>query len=280
MRTFDWSMLRGNPTAMVGFALVALDAAMAAFGAFVAPFPPTQMHLDTTYSAPTFVHLAGTDQFGRDVFSRILVGARVSMVISIVAVSIALASGLTLALLTGFLGGRVDLFITRVIDIFLAIPGLLIALGILAATGPSGPAVALAIAIAYVPTTVRVLRTAVVSARSQPYVEASIGMGASIPRVVWEDVVPTIIPIFVVHGTALFAFAIIDEAALGFLGLGVQPPNPSWGSLLVEGRNFMYQAPWIAIGGGLAVLIAVFGFNLLGDGLRDVFDPRAWHRKV
>jgi peptide/nickel transport system permease protein len=280
MQRLEWSVLRGNPLAMAGLVLVALDAAMAIFGSVVAPYPPTQMHLGSTFAPPAIEHLAGTDQFGRDVFSRILVGARVSMLISVFAVTGAVVIGLTLALVTGFLGGIVDLVVTRLIDVFLAIPGLLIALGILAITGPSGPTVALAIAIAYAPTTARVFRTAVVSARSQPYVEASLGTGASTARVLRDDVIPTIIPVFVVHGTALFAFAILDEAALGFLGLGIQPPNPSWGSLLVEGRNFLFQAPWIAVTGGFAVLIAVFGFNLLGDGLRDVFDPRSWHRKV
>lgn len=280
MQRFEWSVLRNNPAALAGLILIAFDAAMAVFGGFVAPYHPTEMSLGSTFAPPNLAHLAGTDQFGRDVFSRILVGARASMVISVVAVSGALAVGLAIALVTGFLGGIVDLVATRLIDIFLAIPGLLIALGILAITGPSGPTVALAIAIAYVPATARVFRTAVVGARSQPYVEASLGMGASTARVLWDDVIPTIIPVFVVHGTALFAFAILDEAALGFLGLGVQPPNPSWGSLLVEGRNWLYQAPWIAVSGGLAVLIAVFGFNLLGDGLRDVFDPRAWLRKA
>lgn len=276
MQRLGWRELRRSPAGIVGLAFVSVVVLIALFGSAIAPYPPDQMHLAIADAPPQLGHLFGTDQFGRDVFSRVLIGTRTSLVISASAVAGAMVAGVLLALIAGFFGGVIDLLLTRFVDVFLAIPALLIALGILAITGPSGPAVSLALAIAYTPTTARVLRSAVVSARAQPYVEASAGMGASAASVLATDVVPTILPTVVVQASAALAWGILDEANLGFLGLGVQPPNPSWGSILTEGREYFFQAPWVPVGAGLAVVIAVFGFNLLGDGLRDVFDPRAW----
>jgi ABC-type dipeptide/oligopeptide/nickel transport system permease subunit len=187
--------------------------------------------------------------------------------------------GGTVAVVVGYVGGSLDLVFTRVIDMLLAVPALVIALGIVAIIGPSGTSVAIALAAAFSPTFARVIRSAVVSTRHQPYVEASRGLGASTPSVLRKDVLPNILPVVTVQATSALAWGILDEANLGFLGLGVQPPNPSWGSILIEGRQYFYQAPWMPIGAGIAVLIAVLGFNLLGDGLRDVLDPRAWRRR-
>jgi peptide/nickel transport system permease protein len=159
------------------------------------------------------------------------------------------------------------------------VPALLMALGIVAVIGPSGKSVAIALAAAYSPTFARVIRSSVVATRHQPYVEASQGLGASPTAVVRKDILPNVLPIITVQATSALAWGILDEANLGFLGLGVQPPTPSWGSILIEGRVYFFQAPWIPVGAGIAVLIAVFGFNLLGDGLRDVLDPRAWRRE-
>jgi peptide/nickel transport system permease protein len=163
----------------------------------------------------------------------------------------------------------------RISDVFLAIPTLLMALGVVALIGPSGPAVAVALSVAYSPTFARVLRGAVLNIRSSSYIEASHVIGASSLRVIISDVLPNVVPILVVQVTTALAWGILAEANIGFLGLGVQPPNPSWGSMLIEGRTYFYYAPWIPLFAGAAVLIAVLGFNLLGDGLRDLLDPRA-----
>jgi peptide/nickel transport system permease protein len=203
----------------------------------------------------------------------------VSLAISAVAVLGGLVVGGTAALLVGYVGGAIDAVFTRVIDMLLAIPALVLALGIVAIIGPSGSSVAIALAAAYSPTFARVIRSSVVSTRHQPYVEASRGLGASTVSVVRKDVLPNILPVVTVQATSALAWGILDEANLGFLGLGVQPPTASWGSILIEGRQYFFQAPWLPIGAGIAVVIAVLGFNLLGDGLRDLLDPRAWRRE-
>jgi peptide/nickel transport system permease protein len=280
MRSLDWRGLLRNGNGTAGLIFVSAVVIMAVLAGILSPYPPTQMSLNVTFVHPEWGHLLGTDEFGRDVLSRVIDGSRASLAISISAVAIGMALGGFLALLSGYMGGVVDLFFTRIVDIFMAIPALLVALGILALVGPSGPSVALALAIAYAPTFARVIRSAVSSARVLPYVEASVGMGASTVRVILGDVVPNILPIVIVQATSAIAWGILDEANLGFLGVGVQPPNASWGSLLIEGRQYFFQAPWLPIGAGIAVLIAVFGFNLLGDGLRDVLDPRAWQREI
>jgi peptide/nickel transport system permease protein len=220
-------------------------------------------------------HLAGTDELGRDIFSRIMVGARVSLEISAAATLGALLAGSTVGFLAGYFGGLLDLVLSRVNDMLLAIPAIAIALGIVAILGPSGTSVAIALASAYTPTFARVIRSNVVAARDRPYVEASRGLGVSTLEVLRKDVLPNVAPIIAVQVTTTLAWGIIDEAALGFLGLGVQPPQPSWGSLLTEGREYLYQVPWLPISAGAAVVVAVLGFNLFGDGLRDIFDPRA-----
>jgi len=267
-----------NPLALAGAILVAIVVSVALIGYVWTPYPPNEIDLDERFSPPSWAHIMGTDQFGRDVLSRVMAGAHISLAIAAAAVLGGLGIGGTLAVLVGYVGGVIDVIFTRVVDILLAIPTLVLALGIVAILGPSGRSVAISLAIAYSPTFSRVIRSAVVGTRHQPYVEASQGLGASAVLVVRKDIMPNIMPVVMVQATAALAWAILDEANLGFLGLGVQPPTSSWGSTLIEGREYFYQAPWIAIGAGIAVVIAVLGFNLLGDGLRDVLDPRAWRR--
>ncbi|HEV8482958.1 MAG TPA: ABC transporter permease [Blastocatellia bacterium] len=280
IRSLDWRSLVRNGNGTAGLIFVAGVVLTAVLAGAIAPYPPTMMNLESTFAGPEFGHILGSDEFGRDVLSRVIDGARASLAIGVSAVVIGMVLGGLPALFAGYLGGVVDLIFTRIVDIFMAIPALLVALGILALVGPSGPTVALAIAIAYAPTFARVIRSAVSSARVQAYVEASVGMGASTFRVLMTEILPNVLPIVIVQATSAIAWAILDEANLGFLGVGVQPPNASWGSLLIEGRQYFFQAPWLPIGAGLAVLIAVLGFNLLGDALRDVLDPRAWQREI
>jgi peptide/nickel transport system permease protein len=272
------SAIAGNGLALAGAILVAFVVLVAIVGMFWTPYPPEQMNLIARFQPPSWQHWMGTDEFGRDILSRVMAGASVSLAIAATAVAGALVMGGTVAVVVGYVGGYLDLVFTRVIDMLLAIPALVIALGIVAIIGPSGTSVAIALAAAFSPTFARVIRSSVVSTRHQPYVEASRGLGASTRSVLRKDVLPNILPVVTVQATSALAWGILDEANLGFLGLGVQPPNPSWGSILIEGRQYFYQAPWMPIGAGIAVLIAVLGFNLLGDGLRDVLDPRAWRR--
>ena len=213
MRTIDWRRLFSSSTAVAGGVLVAVVVMIALLARFVSPYPPIQMSLHQTFAPPQASHLLGTDEFGRDVLSRVFDGARASLLISLAAVVGAMTVGGTLALVVGYIGGVLDVVFTRVVDILLAIPALLIALGVVALAGPSGTSVAVALAVAYVPTVARVVRSAVVAARVQPYVEASVGMGASTATVLLGDILPNILPVLLVQSMVTVAWAILDEVA-------------------------------------------------------------------
>jgi peptide/nickel transport system permease protein len=271
--------LSANRLLQVGAGLVGLVVLMALVSFVWTPKPSDLVDVTARYQHVSGHHLMGTDELGRDIFSRVMVGARASLAIGLGAVAAALVAGGLIAVVIGYVGGVLDLLATRLIDILLAIPALLIALGVVAVTGPTGVSVSAALAVAYTPTFARVIRSAVISERHQPYVESSKGLGARGWTVVRKDILPNVMPTIVVQATSALAWAILDEANLGFLGLGVQPPTPSWGSLLIEGRTIFFQAPWLAIGAGIPVIVAVLGFNLLGDGLRDVLDPRSSRRE-
>jgi ABC-type dipeptide/oligopeptide/nickel transport system permease subunit len=272
------SRIGGSSAAMVGGGFVAIVVLMALVSLVWTPHQYDAMDLVNRFHGPSWSHPAGTDEFGRDLFSRIMVGSQASLLISGLAVLLALVTGGVLAVIAGFVGGILDILIMRLADLLLAIPALLVAIGVVAVLGPSGESVAIALAVAYAPSFARVIQSAVVAARHQPYVEASAGLGARTPALLRKDVLPNIAPIIIVQVTTSLAWGILDEANLGFLGLGVQPPHPSWGSLLIEGRTYFFNASWMPIGAGIAVVVAVFGFNMLGDGLRDLLDPRAWTR--
>jgi peptide/nickel transport system permease protein len=239
---------------------------------------PTAISSSESFQFASPTHWLGTDQYGRDVFTRIVYGGRVSLLISALAVVVATLVGGAIAIVAGYLGGWYDLALMRVTDVFMAIPALLIAIGLIAVVGPSGGAVGVALAIAYTPKFARVVRSEVVRLRDQPYVTAARSMGASGLRIIAEELMPNVLPILIVQVTAALAWGVLGEASLGFLGLGVQPPDPSWGSLLIEGRLYFFQEPWVPLFAGAAVAVAVLGFNLLGDGLRDVLDPRVLQR--
>lgn len=248
---------------------------IAVLGVFWTPYNPTQFDAGAPFTSPDFAYPMGTDVYGRDILSRVMAGAGVSLTVSAAAVAGALVIGTVFGVLAGYFGGIADAILTRVIDILLAIPGLVMALGIVTLLGPSAQSVTVALIAVYSWQFARIVRSSVVAARGRPYVEASRGVGASALSVIGRDVFPSLLPVLIVQVTTTFAWGILDEASIGFLGLGVQPPDPSWGSLLIEGREFMYDAPWLGVGAGAVVVVAVLGVNLLGDGLRDIVDPRS-----
>jgi peptide/nickel transport system permease protein len=264
-----------HPRALTGAILTVLAIGMAAVGSVWTPYDPLAMNTSQAFLAPSLHHLMGTDVFGRDIFSRIMAGARISLSVAAGAALGALVVGTVIGLCAGFFRGAVDLVLTRIIDLMLAIPGLVMALGIVVLLSPSASSVTVALIAVYSWQFARIVRSAVVSVRGRPYVEAARGLGVSSGSVLFRDVFPSVTPVLVVQLATAFAWGVLDEASLGFLGLGVQPPNPSWGSLLIEGRQYMYDAPWLSIGAGIMVVLAVFGVNLLGDGLNDIVDPRS-----
>lgn len=271
--------LSTNRLAFIGFLCIIAAIIIAIFAPVFAPYDPNEMNTPNRFAPPGSPgHILGTDEFGRDVLSRIIYGSRVSLLVAATAVGLATVFGGGTGLITGFVGGWIDTFFMRIIDVLFAIPALMLALGVVGLLGPSAKSVTLALGVAYSPLFARILRSAVVGVRSQGYIEAAQAMGASRWRILREDVIPNILPVFMVQATATLAWGILDEASLGFLGLGVQPPTASWGALLTTGRQYFYQTPTLPIFTGLAVLIVVFGFNLFGDGLRDLMDPRAWQR--
>ena len=264
-----------HPRALTGVIMTALAIALAAVSTVWTPYDPMAMDTSIAFQSPSWAHLAGTDVYGRDVFSRIMAGAQVSLSVAAGAVLGALLIGGTFGLAAGFFGGFADVLLTRIIDLLLAIPGLVLALGIVLLLGPSAQSVMVALIAVYSWQFARIVRSTVVSVRGRPYVEAARGLGAPWWSVLFKDIFPSVLPTLIVQVATAFAWGILDEAAIGFLGLGVQPPEPSWGSLLIEGREYLYNAPWLPIGAGTMVVITVLGINLLADGLNDIIDPRS-----
>lgn len=249
-------------------------ALMAIFAPLIAPHDPYEMTKYRLYG-PSWYFPFGTDELGRDVFSRVIYGARVSAQVSVISTGIALVAGGLLGLVSGYLGGWVDSILSRLLDIVFAFPAILLALVLVAILGPELRNVMLAIGIVYTPSFARVIRGPVLATKNEEFVDASRVIGASTPRIIFRHVLPNVAAPVIVQTTIALAFAIISEAALSFLGLGAQPPTPSWGAMLQNGRRFLDIAPWIAIFPGIAIMIAVLGFNLFGDWLRDIFDPRS-----
>ena len=264
--------LARNKAAVVGLVLAALVVA----GALVAPLVPTDplAMSPRRFALPGPTAWLGTDQFGRDLLSRLLHGARISIAVSVTAVALAAAVGAAVGLTAGYLEGGVDHALMRGVDVLMAFPTLLLALAVVATFGPSLVNLVAAITLAYVPIFSRVVRGSVLSAKQNDYVQAARALGAPARRVMVREILPNVLAPVIVQATFNLSTAIMIEAALSFLGLGVQPPAPSWGTMLSEARSFMELDPWLAIAPGSAITLAVLGFNLLGDGLRDVLDPR------
>lgn len=269
------SKLKRDPRAMAGLAVVVFTVFLALFAPIIAPYAPDEPDFAATLSSPSAKHWFGTDELGRDTFSRIVYGARVSLLVGLVSVSGALAVGGGIGLLAGYLKGGWESILMRLMDVIFAFPSILLALAITAILGPSLTNAMIAISVVYVPIFARLARGQVLTVREQSYVEASHALGAGSATIMARHIAPNIVAPLIIQASLLFASAIITESYLSFLGLGIQPPMPSWGNMLKNAIGFLSLAPWMAWFPGLAIFVVVLGFNLLGDGLRDLFDPRS-----
>ena len=259
----------------VGLIIVTIAALAAVFGPWMTPFDPAAQELAARLAGPSATHPFGLDELGRDILARVLAGARISFVVGLTVVSVSALVGTLLGSIAGYFGGLIDDFISRVIDTLLAFPGLLLAIALVAVLGPSLGNVLFALTIIGWVGYARLVRGQVLRAREFEYVQAARALGAGAPRILLAHVIPTALPAVVVQATLGMAGAIIGEAALSFLGLGVQPPTPSWGTMLNGGRAHLLDAPHLTIFPGLAIALLVLGFNFLGDGLRDLVDPKS-----
>ena len=263
-----------NRAAVFGAALVLLIVFMAVFAPWLSHYDPVQASFMTVRQAPSAAHWFGTDELGRDVLSRLLWGARASLLAGVVSVCIAVVIGVPLGLLAGYFGKLVDGVISRIADALLSIPFLILAIALAAFLGPSLTNAMAAIGISAMPRFVRLTRGPAITVKAEEYVEGARAIGLGHARIIVRYILPNVLPPIIVQASLTIATAIIAEASLSFLGLGQLPPSPSWGSMLNTAKDFVSQAPWMSVFPGIAIFLAVLGFNLLGDGLRDALDPR------
>ena len=275
-----WRDFRRNRGAIVGLGIVVLLVLAALSADLIAPHPPNEQYRDATLRAPSLqpvgghVFVLGTDPVGRDMLSRLIHGSRLSLAIGLVSVGLSLSGGVLLGLVAGFFRGGIEFTVMRLMDIMLALPSLLLAVAVVAILGPGLANAMYAIAIVLLPHFVRLTRAAVIGELAKDYVAASRIAGAGTVRLMFDCVLPNCAAPLIVQGTLGFSTAILDAAALGFLGLGAQPPTPEWGSMLASALEFIQSAWWVVTLPGLAILVSVLAFNLMGDGLRDALDPR------
>lgn len=275
-----WHYFRTNKGAVAGLSFIVLICFMAIFADFVAPHSPSQQYRDAFLLPPAWLQggnwsfILGTDDVGRDILSRLIHGSRLSISVGIVAVTASLIMGILLGLIAGYFKGMIDTMIMRIVDIMLAMPSLLLAIAIVAILGPSIVNAALAISIVSLPHYVRLTRAATMAEMSKDYVTSSRVIGAGPLRLMFICILPNCLAPLIVQATLGFSTAILDMAALGFLGLGAQPPTPEWGSMLSDALQFVQRAWWVVTFPGLMILITVLAFNLMGDGLRDALDPK------
>jgi peptide/nickel transport system permease protein len=269
-----WRRLKRRKGAVAGLIVLGLFVLLAIFAPLIAPYDPAAQSWTAVRKAPTALHWFGTDEVGRDVFTRVIYGARASLLAGVISVTIALTVGVPLGLIAGYLGGWIDGLISRMTDAMLSCPFLILAIALAAFLGPSLGNAMIAIGVTTTPIFVRLTRGQVMAVKVEDYVEAARAIGNPRWRIALFHILPNILPALLVQGTLSIAAAIIAEAALSFLGLGQQPPAPSWGSMLNSAQRFLTNAPWMAIWPGLAIFLTVLSFNLIGDGLRDALDPK------
>ncbi len=259
---------------LLGIGIVFLYILISIFAPYITKYTPDEMNPDNMLMPPNTKYIFGTDQFGRDIFTRIVYGTRVSFLVSTSSVAISILFGVTIGLISGFFGGWIDNLLMRVMDVIFTFPAMLLAIFIMAVLGETVLNVIIAIGIIYTPQFARVTRASVLSIKNMDYIQAAIALGISQFKIITKHILRNILASVIVQTSLTLSLAILLESALSFLGLGVQPPAPSWGNMLNKSREFMIIAPWTAIFPGFAIVLLVLGFNLLGDGLRDILDPK------
>jgi peptide/nickel transport system permease protein len=274
-----WRRLRRNPAAIVGFVIVAMFVTVAVFAPLIATSGPREQNLSLLHGSccpgPSADHIFGVDALGRDLFSRVIYGARFSLLIGVVSVAVGLSVGLLIGAVAGYLGGWIDSVLMRLMDIMLAIPGLLLAIGIVAALGPGLTQIMIAVGATQIPIFARLLRGSILATREADYVLAARSVGVRNRLILFSHILPNSLSPVIVQGTLALATAIIDVAGLGFLGLGPQDPStPEWGTMLTDTTRYLQTAPFLALIPGAAIVVSVLGFNLIGDGLREALDPK------
>lgn len=273
-----WKMIvnrfKKNKRAMAGLWMVLVFLVVAIFAPWIAPHDPFEQNMQVMLEAPSIHHFFGTDEFGRDIFSRVIYGAQISLMIGIVGVLISIVFGVALGTVSGYFGGLVDSLVMRIMDIFMAFPSFLLALAIVSVLGPGMINVMIAIGIFSVPTFARISRSSVIAIKNKEYIEAARAMGGTHLFIIWKHILPNSIAPIIVLSTMRIATAILTAAGLSFLGMGAQPPTPEWGAMLSTGREYLRTAPHVSTIPGLAIMFMVLAFNMLGDGLRDALDPK------
>ncbi len=273
-------VLRGNLSLAIGGAIVLAIVLFALFGPSVSGYAVDQMDMRNRFAWPTQDHWLGTDNFGRDLWTRMAVGARVSLTIALASIAIAVVVGSIVGLVSGYFGGWIDLAVMRIVDIFLGFPPIVLALAIVAALGPGVVNLTLSLAAVFWTEYARVVRSVTLAQRETDYVTAAISLGASEGRILFREILPNVVGPVIVLATLGLGTAIIAESGLSFLGFGVEPPTPTWGWTLSYGTRYLRAHPWLSTVAGLAIMITVLGFNLFGDGLRDQLDPRGVSRRI
>ena len=269
-----WRRLKQRKSALFALFVIIALILIAIFAPLIAPYDPTKQSWSAVRKAPSLAHWFGTDEVGRDILSRIIYGTRASLSAGIISVGIAISIGVPLGLLAGYLGGKVDAILGRITDAMLAVPFLILAIALAAFLGPSLGNAMIAIGVTATPLFIRLTRGQTLSVVKEDYIEAARAVGNPGWRIALRHILPNVMPALLVQATLTIATAIIAEASLSFLGLGQQPPAPSWGSMLNAAQRFLTNAPWMAVWPGLAIFVTVLSFNLFGDGLRDALDPR------
>lgn len=271
-----WDRLRINKMAMLGLVILAILILLAVFADVIADYDEVAIKMDTSVrlKGPSKDHILGTDEFGRDIFARIVHGARVSLKVGIIAVGIAIIIGGTLGAIAGFYGGTLDNIIMRFMDVLLAIPSILLAIAIVSALGSNMLNLMMAVGISSIPSYARIVRASVISVKDEEFIEAARAIGATDTRIIVKHIIPNSLAPVIVQATLGVAGAILSTAGLSFIGLGIQAPQPEWGAMLSGGRTFLRNAPHVVAFPGLAIMITILSLNLLGDGLRDALDPR------
>ena len=263
-----------HPGLMTGLIIIVLVSFVAIFAPLIAPYPPLETDMMKTLAQPSWEHLLGTDQYGRDILSRLIWGSRISLAVAGMVVMISLTFGTLIGAVAGYAGGWIERCLMVGNDILLAFPGFLLALALVAVRGSSLESVILAVSIAYMPRVAAVMRSVVITIKPRPYIEASQAIGMTPFRVLFAHIIPNSLPPVIVVGTVSAATAILAEAGLSFLGLGVQPPEATWGNVIADGQSYIISNPWISLSAGSCIAVVVVALNFLGDGLRDTLDPQ------